>query len=72
MRKQTNSAYLVVHVANEQTLGREGIRLNLDVGTGHRVEERRLAHIRKPAHDESALQKIVDVAVFENMCAYET
>ena len=46
--------HLVVEVANEQTLGGEGVRLDVDVGTGDVLEERRLSNVGVSANEESA------------------
>lgn len=43
---------LVVHVADEKTLGREGVGLNVDVGAGDLVDERRLSDVRVAADEE--------------------
>lgn len=45
--------HLVVEVANEKTLGGEGIWLDIDIGPGNALQERRLADIGVSADDES-------------------
>lgn len=49
---------LVVHVPNEERLGREGVRLHVDVGARHLVDERRLAHVRVAADEERARRRV--------------
>lgn len=43
---------LVVHVADEKTLGREGVGLDIDVGAGDLVDKRRLADVGVAADEE--------------------
>lgn len=43
---------LVVHVTDEETLGREGIGLDVDIGTGDLVDEGRLADVGVAADEE--------------------
>lgn len=45
---------LVVHVADEERLGREGVGLDVDVGAGDLVDERRLADVGVAADEERA------------------
>lgn len=49
---------LVVHVADEERLGREGVRLDVDVGARHLVDERRLADVRVAADEERARGRV--------------
>lgn len=48
------SKIFVIEVADEQTLGSEGIWLNIDVGSGHTLQEARLSYIGVSADEESS------------------
>ena len=45
---------VVVHVAHKQRLGRECVRLHLDIGTGNFVNETRFAHIGEASDHDCA------------------
>mmetsp|Transcript_71301 Transcript_71301/g.104479 ORF Transcript_71301/g.104479 Transcript_71301/m.104479 type:complete len:344 (+) Transcript_71301:547-1578(+) len=49
---------LVVHVAHEERLGSERVRLNLALGTRHLVHKGGLAHIGVPAHEKRACVRV--------------
>ena len=55
LTNQRTHTHLVVEVADEQALGGEGVRLDLHVSAGDRVEEGRLADVGEPAENQRSL-----------------
>lgn len=52
------SKVLVVHVSNKETLGRESVRLNVDVGSGYFVDEGRFSDVGVTTDEESSGRRV--------------
>jgi hypothetical protein len=49
---------IVIRVSYEETLGCEGVGLNVDIGVGDIVDERTFTYVGKPSDQQSSLVRV--------------